>query len=77
MKKKSKKKLQKSWGLETGELVYKSTERFEPDYLIGMIVSIWDACSAISCDVYWFGAEPKLERGLTMSQIRAIAHFPR
>ena len=76
-KQKNKKKVQKSWGLETGMLVYKPTDVFGSDYSLGKIVSIWEKFDGVSCDVYWFGMMPKLEEGLAMSQIREIKHFPR
>ena len=76
-KQEDKKRVQKSWGLEAGMLVYKPTDIFDSDYSLGKIVSIWEKFNSVTCDVYWFGETPKLEEGVTMSQIREIKHFPR
>ena len=73
----TKKKIRKSWGLKTGDLVYRTVEKNDVNFSIGKIVSIWEIGSGISCDVYWFGSSANLEEGLAMSQIREITQLRR
>jgi len=72
-----KKSIQKAWGLEVGDLVYKCDDRIRYDKTtFGKILKIWENASVAICDVYWFD-KSHVEEDCTLSTIRHVRYLTR